>query len=334
MSRNALVALVAAFLTISLVLAAAPPASARDARADGERLIALCEQHCRAFDLIHGNSMYYGGPVDEARQALATIQQVERDVLPEVQPILALFAESYGTTAMEVSNAFHKLGIRLDSNVGNRFDELYRGVNNLEASRRASAEAIAQRVTMEVDALGRYKPEIRLRKMKQAKEYLVVAQQLDPSREDVNAMLATIDADIQDLAETAQKAIDDAAWAGHVGSFAGPGSTGSLAAAALDFFRAHPNWTGKPEKKVEVLKVAVRGDWTVAETDLFGRPISWRLPIHLAITDAELKPKGLARVYELSAVTRQGNPGSTPKAPPFGAYWVGNSWLMRLAKVK
>ena len=32
---------------------------------------------------------------------------------------------------------------------------------------------------------------------------------------------------------------------------------GELAAAALGFFRSHPNWTGKPDKKVEVLDVAV-----------------------------------------------------------------------------
>jgi len=321
-------------LSATLTLVVALPASAGDPRADGEKLIALCEQHCAAFDLVHGNSMYYGGPVEEARQALATLEEVEQSVLPEVQPVLALFVERYGTTAMEVSNSFHKAGISFDTNVGNRFDDLYRGVTNVDRSRRASAEAVAQRVTMEVAAMTRYKPDIRLRKMTECKEYLVIAQQLDPSREDVNAMLATVDADIQDMAEAMEKAIDDAAWAGHVGSFAGPGSTGGLADAALEFFRSHPNWTGNKDKRVEVLKVAVRGDWGVAETDLFGRPISWRLPIHMAMTNSELKAKGLARVYELSAVTRQGNPGATPKAPPFGAYWVGDSWVMRLAKVR
>ncbi len=319
-------------LTITLV--AAVPAAAHNPQSDGEKLIALCSEHCRAFDLIHGNSMYYGGSVEEARQALATIQEVETKVLPEVQPILGVFVEHYGATAMEVSNFFHTSGISFDTNIGNRFDDLYRGVTNVDTSRRASAEAIAQRVTMEVDGMARYKPDIRLRKMKEAKEYLVIAQQLDPSREDVNAMLATVDADISDMAEALEKAIDDATWAGHTSSFAGPGATSELAAAALEFFRSHPNWTGAAEKKVEVLAVAVRGDWGVAETDLFGRPISWRLPIHLAITDAKLRPEGLARVYELSAVTRRGNPGVTPKALPFGAYWVGDSWVMRLARVR
>lgn len=317
-----------------LTLVVAAPAAAGDPRADGEKLIALCEQHCRAFDLIHGNSMFYGGSVDEARQALATIQEVETNVLPEVQPILAVFADNYGTTAMEVSNYFHKAGVKLDDNVGNRFDELYRGAENVEKSRVASAEGIVTRVNNDTGNMSRYSPEIKVKKMKQAKEYLLVAQQLDPANTDVNAMLATVDAEVQDLEQTVTAAIDGATWAGNVSSFAGPGSTSELASAALEFFRSHPNWTGKPEKKVEVLAVAVRGDWEVAETDIFVRPISWRLPIQLAITDAELKPQGLARVYELSAVTRQGNPGATPKAPPFGSYWVGSSWKMRLAKVK
>ncbi len=45
--------------------------------------------------------------------------------------------------------------------------------------------------------------------MKQAKEYLVVAQQLDPANADVNAMLATVDAEVQDLEQAATAAIDD-----------------------------------------------------------------------------------------------------------------------------
>lgn len=319
-------------LTTLLVVATAP-ALAQNPKADAEKLIALCEQHCEAFDLIHGNSMFYGGGVEAARQALTTIQEVERDVLPEVQPLLAVFADRYGTTAMEVSNWFHKAGIDLDTNIGNRFDELYRGVENVDSSRKASAEAIVLRVQSDMMGMDRYAPDIRLKKMRQAKDYLVVAQQFDPANADANAMLATIDADIHDLAEATEKAIDDASWAGHVGSFAGPGSTSGLASAALDFFRGHPNWTGDASKQVEVLAVAVRGDWGVAETDIFGRPISWRLPIHLAVTNAGLKSKGLARVYELSAVTRRGNPGATPKEPPFGAYWVGDSWMMRLKNV-
>lgn len=323
-------------LTVNLVILAlaALPAAAQSPQNNAEQLIALCEQYCDGFDLIHGNSMYYGGGIDQAREALATLQEVEQNVLPAVQPLLAVFVENYGATSMEVSNYFHKAGIKLDSNIGNRFDELYRGVTNVDSSRKASADGIARRMKMDLDGAKRYPADLRLKKMKQSKELLVIGQQMDPANADINDMLATIDADIQDLAVAAEKAIDDAKWAGNIGSFAGPGSTDSLAKAALNFFKSHPNWTGKADKKVEVLKVAVRGNWEVAETDIFGRTISWRLPIHLAITDAKLKPRGLARVYELSAVTSQGNPGATAKASPFAAYWVGNSWQMRIKNLR
>ena len=84
---------------LALALVPAPPTWAQDARADAQKLLSACEQHGHDFDSIYGNSLYYGGPVDEARQALATVEKLESDVLPEVQPILAVFAERYESAA-------------------------------------------------------------------------------------------------------------------------------------------------------------------------------------------------------------------------------------------
>jgi len=124
-------------LAITFLMNAAVPVRAQSPRADAGRLLAACEQHCHDFDVIYGNSLYYGGPVEEARQALATVEKLERDVLPGVQPVLALFAGRYGTTGMEVSNAFHRAGVTLDTNIGVPFDEPYCGVSNLDRTRRA-----------------------------------------------------------------------------------------------------------------------------------------------------------------------------------------------------
>lgn len=317
----------------AVVVAVSIPVSAQTPEADGKRLIALCKLHCGSFDLIHGNSMYYGGPVDEARQALTALEAVEREILPEVQPVLAHFADTYGTTAMEVNNSFHVLGVRLDDNVGNRFDELYRGVANVRSSRKASAEQVLQRARMDTANMALYSPEIRVRKMKQARELLLVGHQLDPTNAGINEMLATVDADIEHQAAEAEAAIDGARWAGDATSFAGPGRPRDLATAALGYFRAHPNWGASPTNKVEILEVAIRGDWQVAETDLLGRVVSWRLPIQLAVSDPDLEKRKVVRVYELSAVTRVGDPGEVEQAPPFDAYWVGRSWLMRADKL-
>jgi hypothetical protein len=101
-----------------------------------------------------------------------------------------------------------------------------------------------------------------------------------------------------------------------------------LAKVGLEYLRKDEGW-----KTAEVLAVAVRGPWQVAEKDVFGRVISWRLPVHVAVTKPDLRGKNVARVYELSLVTAQGAPGKVDKAPPFDGYWVGNSWMMRLNKV-
>ena len=52
-----------------------------------------------------------------------------------------------------------------------------------------------------------------------------------------------------------------------------------------------------------------------------------------APADALKEANTLLRVYELSVLTPQGGPDRTEKAPPFGDYWVGESWNMRLDNV-
>jgi hypothetical protein len=142
--------------------------------------------------------------------------------------------------------------------------------------------------------------------------------------------LADIDARIGATAAKVEADIDAASWQGHVAEFPGPGTVEALAAAALDYFQKDSRWGGNEKQKTEVLKVAVRGPWRVAERDVFGRVTSWRLPIHLAITTPALRERGIARVFELSAVALEGPPDQAQKAPPFDGYWVGNNWMLRL----
>jgi hypothetical protein len=37
----------------------------------------------------------------------------------------------------------------------------------------------------------------------------------------------------------------------------------------------------------------------------------------------------VARLYELSILAQEGEPGNAHKKPPFAGYWVGDSWMMR-----
>ena len=80
---------------------------------------------------------------------------------------------------------------------------------------------------------------------------------------------------------------------------------------------------------MEVLAVAVRGAWQPAAADELGRVVSWRLPVHVAVTDQFLEAAGQARLYDLSAVTSPGG----DQAPPFAAYWFERSRPLRLSGV-
>lgn len=315
-----------------LILAAGLAATG-DPRGDGEELIALCRRYCRSLDQIHGRSMYFGGSIEEARQTLATLEQVERDVLPAVQSVLARFAGDYGTTGTEVSDAFSRAGVQLDDNVGHRFDELCRGVARIHASRAASAEQVLQRVRMDIGNMGYFAPDVRVRKLRDARELLLVGQQLDAANNGINRMLVTIDSEIEALAATPEVAIDAARWGGEVAAFAGPGTVRELAAAALEFLRDHPDWGGDHSRRIEVLRCAVRGEWGAAAADVFGRTVAWRLPVAVAVRDPGLAGRALVRVHELAVVTRHGAAGAPP-TPPFEGYQVSRSWLLRAAALR
>ena len=126
--------------------------------------------------------------------------------------------------------------------------------------------------------------------------------------------------------------IDARKWAGDITGFDGPGKTNEISRAALEYIRKEPAWN-PPGKGVEILAVAVRGPWDVGARDLLGRDIQWRIPVHVAITNKEMKRDNIVRVYELSLLTQEGRPDRVDKKPPFVEYWVGNSWNMRLKKV-
>ncbi len=300
------------------------------ARAVGAKLEKAYEAYNDRLQKIHGNTLVYDLNIDNYKKALADVQSIEKEIVPAVQPILAEIAENYGTTSMDVDNALHAIKIPSNEWFGSEFERIYEAVQNLENSRKASAEYIVREANNTLGYIDSFAPDIRVKKMEEVKEMLRIANQFDPNNQDANALLADIDARIAEMSDKIEKDIDAKKWAGNISDFAGPGNAKSLAKEAVKYFKGNPQWTGKAEKKVEILAVAVRGQWDVAETNIFGQVIRWRLPIHLAITDVNLKPKNIARVYELSALTRQGAPDKVEKAPPYDGYWVGNSWMMRL----
>lgn len=312
--------------------AAQAEAKAAKAKADAGRMLALYNEYREPLEFMHGNSIIYTMDLEKAKQTLAEVETLEKELLPKLAPDLGRLAETYGRTSMDISNRLMAEGYRPDGDPGGKLAQMIEAVANIPKTRTASADTLARYAETLLGAFSGQLTDVRIKRMNDAKALLVVAKGFDPKHEATEKLLAVIDEQILQAVETMKQQIDAKEWAGNVKEFPGPGEPGELAKAALEFFRKDDRWGANPERKVEVLAVCVRGPWKVAERDIFGRVISWRLPIHVAVTDESLRPRDIARVYELSILAMEGAPNQAPQKPPFEGYWVGNNWMMRLKR--
>jgi hypothetical protein len=310
--------------------AAARPPEPGSPAADRARVEALGAGFGAALEPIHGNSLVLGLKLEDAERARDQLARVDQEVLPVLQPVLAELVQRYGATSMAIDQRLHELGVPPGERFSTELARLIDGVERLAASKAASAASIADNATMMLDGLERIVESARVPRMEEQRQILRVGQQIWPADPRIHALLEGLDERIAAMAVAIERDIDGRTWAGSVADFAGPGEVGALAKAARAWFAADPRWGAHPSRKIEVLAVAVRGPWRVAERDVFGRVVRWRLPIHLAITDAVQRPAGVARVYELSLLAMEGAPDRAAQAPPFDGYWVGESWSMRI----
>lgn len=298
---------------------------------DAARMNALHQQYFKKFESIHGRSLIYSLKLDDAKQALSTLEEAEKTI-PQFSAELGKLADKYGSNSMDVYNNFHKQGFKLQNSEDRKLVELIEALSKVESSRKASADNLANNAKTLLGAFSNQFNDARLARMDKAKKLLKVGYQFDPKNSKIQQMLSDIDKQIVEAADKMKAQIDAATWAGNIKSFSGPGTVKQLAAEAKKYFENDRAWGKKPGSQVKILAVSVRGPWKVAETDVFGRVIQWRLPIHVAVTDEKLKPRNIARVYDLSIVAMQGAPAKSPQKPPFDGFWVGESWMMRLDK--
>jgi hypothetical protein len=346
-----------------------PERTAEQAQKDATAIHALYDKYKDAFEGVYGgvsvSETSLAATLKLCEEHAAKLQSLEQTALPEIQPLLAGVLDLWGKPPDEEAQklakddpaqyAMNQSGdiewnmkmaaaggdVRaardlpeVFDNLGTRFTDLARMLANVQKTREANAEYLVDSVKngYSPDMIDFFVEDIRVDKLKEAKTLLGWALKFDSTNEYANARMATIDGDIAALQKQIEADIDARTWAGNVGDFAGPGSVTGLAQAGLEYLRNDRDW-GKNANGTEVLAVCVRGGWQPADRDLFGRIISWRLPVHVAATRPALKEKNVARVYELSMVAKEGPPGGAPKAPPFDGYWVGDSWNMRLNKV-
>jgi len=329
---------------------------------DAKLLATLYDTHKAAFDAITGGVTVHEtsleGTLAKCQQSYDQILAVEADAVPKLQPDLARIFELWAKPPteeqlaeagfnwsryvlqqsadiewnMKMAAANNDVVAARDlpeefGNISTAFAQLAGMVRNVEESRRANGEYLANQVQnlYSPDMIKFYQEGIRVDKLKEARLFLEWALKFDPNNAYATGRRATIDAEIAALAQAVEADIDARKWAGNADGAPPHGQAG------LEFLRNHDNWGRNPNGTV-VLAVAVRGGWVAAERDILGRVISWGLPVHVAVTWPEIKDKNRARVYELTLITRQGAP-SPPQKPPFANYWVGDSWYIRPSAV-
>ena len=311
----------------------APGPGGSDVDADRELVETLYKKYYDELSMIHGRSLVYGSQPSNVEAAVEQLAKADAEMLPELQAALGPLADRYGTGSTEIDHALGKVGVPPNQRFSTKLGTLIEGMGNVDKSRTASAEQVARDAKNGMSGLDSIATEYRTRAMEKIKACLLGGQKIDPNNADINAMLAQIDEKLADTAEQLEAEIDAKTWPGHVDDFPGPGDVESLAAAAVEWFKKDDRWGANPNRKIEILAVAVRGPWQVADRDIFGRLIRWRLPILIAISDEKMGPKDIARVYELSILALEGPAEKAPQKPPYDGYWVGESWMMRKSKL-
>ena len=296
--------------------------------ADSARFMEMYDKYQDKFSIMHEHGHVLGLEVKDAQAALAYYDFDMDEIFSELKRI----TEKYGVTGEAIRQKLRELGAEDPEGLEYKVPEVIEKMENLAKSRKASAAQIVKNVKLMMES--NFSPEIKVKKLKESKEILRIGRQIDPNNPELNRLLAKMDDRIASQEQKNRKQIDQTVWKAHIADFAGPGDVKSLAKAALDFFRNSPSWGKNRDRELDVVAVSVQGQWQVAERNVLGQILSWRLPIHLAYTTPEYRKDDLAKVMELSAVTVKGSPGQAEKAPPFENYWVGNSWMMRLSKVK
>jgi len=171
------------------------------ARDDGNLLIEMYRKYIYKLQDIYGITLFWSTDVKDAESALASLESVEKDVLPTLKPFLSDFADKYGTDSVSISNKFFALGLKdnFDQDVGDKFRELTSALENIKKSRKATAYHIITQANMIVSDINFFKESTRLDKLREAKSLLQIGQKFDSSNSDIKKLLVIVDKKINEL---------------------------------------------------------------------------------------------------------------------------------------
>ena len=309
--------------------------TAATATEDAQAILDLQQAHSDMIASIHGRSVvYYDNPgaVDEA---LAAIEAAEASA-EAIRPTLLEFGQKYGSQGAAIEEALDAAGAEAsstNSRVAYNAMALLGFLDKLRGTRAVSAETVADNVAVRLADIDDYSAKVQQERLEEAAEMIRTGQSIDPNNPRLNRLRSQVDQLAQAKRDEQMARIASATWPGHMSGFDGPGSTDQLSSSVQQYLADDRDWGQSEKRPQDVLAVSVTGPWQVAAKDMFGRPIQWRLPVTVAITDDELRPEGVAQAFELSMVAKEGAPNEAPKSPPWDGFWVGDNYYLRMGEL-
>ena len=288
-----------------------------------------------AYDSVSGIVDSYNSPCiyNDFENNLVAIQEVEKDKLPKIKSLLDSFGKKYGTTAGAIDNNMRNLikdakaqNPDLRSS-GYLYETLKKFADNITAIRENTGKQILKEAESTLDKMSFFTESIRAKKYAEVKKQLELALKYDPNSKEIKEKLDGIDKEAKAAQEQIEKGRDEAKWPEPFKNFAGPGNQKKLAAIALEYFKNDEGWGARKENPEHCIAVAIRGNWGSSKKNILGQTIQWYLPVYLAIYRDKDKDKSIARVFELSMLTKE--EANVEKEPPFVGITVGDNWVMR-----
>lgn len=276
----------------------------------------------------NGEVMYSENTLNDT---MTKLEQLRRADVPEARKRLEAFGAKYGRDTDTIDRKLFELtpentrkghydpeNQRPDCSAGQDYRDLERMLKLVSEGPVSQAAGILKQVQLEQkNSAGKSDSQL----AGHAKQ-LEAAHRLDPNNAAVTEQLAAIEKSRAGIKAAAAEQLKTAKFPPNSGSFAGPGSVGTLTAAAIRYFNeVYP--------KEKAIAASVAGNWVSTKKNILGQTIQWGLPVYIA--SIQNNSKEICRVFKMTVLAAEGN--NPPKAPPFVDHWTGDSYQMLIANV-
>lgn len=253
-----------------------------------------------------------------------------RNLRDNFQPFIEEVSRTYApreqvwNSARTLNEKFAPLGLGYD--VGDELHTVQQLFQQVDETLEANAELVlshVQNIGLNETILGYIHEVSRIQAMEECSKLLSLAPRFAPDNQRIAKRASNMEtqlASLMDKYKAKEKAqLAQAKWPGG-------NSSDAVAVAAANLLKTSPQWGGSGDG-TQILKVASYGNWTVAERDLFGRPLTYGHPVRAAVRSGSAA-NGVVKIIEMTAITK-----GASQSPDFKGFWVGSVSLMLQSKL-